>query len=165
MTLSRSASLALFGLCLALPAWAQTDTATGTTPAADMTEDQCGAQFMALDTDANGVLTEAEAPQVFARARIDGSAVADPGMARDLYLNNCMRSAYMRATPDEGAPLEGANSFTEEQARDRATAWGLMDVGAMTKDDRGIWRGQATQDGKPMSVAVDYKGNVVRTAP
>ena len=31
----------------------------------------------------------------------------------------------------------------------------------MTKDQKGIWRGTATKDGKNVNVAVDYKGNVV----
>jgi hypothetical protein len=31
----------------------------------------------------------------------------------------------------------------------------------MTKDADGIWRGNATHDGKSGKVAVDFKGNVV----
>ena len=41
---------------------------------------------------------------------------------------------------DAGAPLKGANSFTEGEAKDRAVAQGLMSVGALKKDDDGIWR-------------------------
>ena len=35
------------------------------------------------------------------------------------------------------------------------------DVSKLTKDDQGIWRGQANKDGKNTTVALDYKGNVV----
>ena len=31
----------------------------------------------------------------------------------------------------------------------------------MTKDSDGIWRGPATQDGRSVQAAVDYKGNVI----
>lgn len=31
----------------------------------------------------------------------------------------------------------------------------------MKKDDDGIWRGTGMQDGKPVQIAVDFKGNVV----
>jgi len=32
-------------------------------------------------------------------------------------------------------------------------------VGALTKDDGGVWRGSATRDGQPAQVWLDYKGN------
>lgn len=54
------------------------------------------------------------------------------------------------ATPDTKnatAPVEGANSFTEDQARER--------IG------KGVWQAKATKDGKAMSVALDYLGNIV----
>jgi putative membrane protein len=62
---------------------------------------------------------------------------------------------------DAGAPLEGANSFTQAQAKDRIMAMGLSGASALTKDDKGIWRGTAQKDGKTVNVAVDFKGNVV----
>ena len=37
-------------------------------------------------------------------------------------------------------------------------------VGPLTKDDHGIWRGTASQDGKPVELAVDFNGNVVPQA-
>ena len=67
---------------------------------------------------------------------------------------------------DKNAPLPGANSFTEGQAKDRALSYGLTSVADLKKDDDGIWRGSAMQDGKSVQIAVDYKGNVVpQTAP
>lgn len=65
------------------------------------------------------------------------------------------------ATVDPGAPLPGANSFTEEQAKDRVTKAGFAGVSAMKKDDQGIWRGTASKSGATVNVAVDYRGNVV----
>ena len=63
--------------------------------------------------------------------------------------------------PNPGAPVAGANSFTENQAKDRAMAAGFTSVSALTKDENGIWRGTASKDGNTVNVAVDYKGNVV----
>jgi hypothetical protein len=60
-----------------------------------------------------------------------------------------------------GAPLEGANSFTEAQARQRISDAGYKDVGPLKKDDQGIWRGEAKKNGAAVSVAVDFKGNIV----
>jgi sporulation protein YlmC with PRC-barrel domain len=61
------------------------------------------------------------------------------------------------ATP----PLPGANSFTESQARERIEANGYTAVTKLKKDEQSIWRGTAMKDGKPITVALDYKGNVV----
>jgi hypothetical protein len=60
-----------------------------------------------------------------------------------------------------GAPLEGANSYTESQAKQRVIDSGFSNVSALAKDDKGIWRGTATKSGKQASIAVDFKGNVV----
>ena len=64
-------------------------------------------------------------------------------------------------TANPPAPVPGANSFTEGQAKSRIQDAGFSDVSALTKDDQGIWRGQATKDGKKTAVALDYQGNVV----
>jgi len=61
---------------------------------------------------------------------------------------------------DANAPVPGANSFTEGQARGRAEARGFTEVGEMTKDDNGIWRGRAMQNGRSVEVLVDFQGNV-----
>jgi putative membrane protein len=67
-------------------------------------------------------------------------------------------------TPDAAAPGPGANSFTEAQAKSRIEGAGYSDVSALAKDDNGIWRGQANKDGKIVSVALDFQGNVVADA-
>jgi hypothetical protein len=79
------------------------------------------------------------------------------------FVDACKSDVYATRKNDEGAPLKGANSFTEGQAKDRAIAHGLTSVADLKKDDDGIWRGSGTQDGKTVQVAVDYKGNVVAT--
>ena len=61
---------------------------------------------------------------------------------------------------DSAQPAKGANSFTEAQAKGRLADRGYTDVAAMAKDSDGVWRGDAKQDGKPVHVWVDYKGNV-----
>src|SRR4026209_140792 len=63
--------------------------------------------------------------------------------------------------PNPGAPVAGANSFTEGQAKSRIEAKGFKDVSDLQKDDRGVWRGKASQHGKAMNVSVDFQGNVV----
>lgn len=61
--------------------------------------------------------------------------------------------------PDE--PLtQGANSFTEAQARDWIEEAGYTDVTGLVQSEDGIWRGHARRDGATVQVAVDYKGTV-----
>lgn len=64
-------------------------------------------------------------------------------------------------TTNPSAPVSGANSFTEDQARKRITDAGFTDVSALTKDDKGVWRGKANKGGAETSVSVDFQGNVV----
>jgi len=59
------------------------------------------------------------------------------------------------------APVEGANSFTEGQARSRIEERGYAQVTDLKMDDKGVWRGQAMKDGKTSMVALDYQGNIV----
>ena len=66
------------------------------------------------------------------------------------------------AQADKNAPLPGANSFTEGQAKGRLEANGYSNVGALKKDDNGVWKGTATHSGSKVNVSVDYRGNVTR---
>lgn len=61
---------------------------------------------------------------------------------------------------DTTAPLPGANSFTEEQVRERLESNGYASVTALRKDQQGIWRGTAMRNGGTLPVAVDYRGNI-----
>lgn len=73
-----------------------------------------------------------------------------------------LQTAAMKMTPtDQKAPLvEGRNSFTEKQARDRLSEAGYQSIQGLAKIDKGIWRGQATKEGKAVSVGLDFKGNI-----
>jgi len=68
------------------------------------------------------------------------------------------------ATPDTKnptAPVEGANSFTENQAKERIEKAGYTGVKDLKKDDKGVWNAAGMKDGKAVSIALDYQGNVV----
>jgi len=60
-----------------------------------------------------------------------------------------------------GAPVAGANSFTEGQAKSRIESKGYTTVSGLKKDDKGVWRGTAMRDGKSVDVSLDFEGNVV----
>ncbi len=60
-----------------------------------------------------------------------------------------------------GAPVAGANSFTEGQAKSRIEAKGYSGVSGLKKDNAGVWRGMAKQGQKSVNVSVDFQGNVV----
>ena len=62
---------------------------------------------------------------------------------------------------DDKAPVAGANSFTEGQAKSRIERAGFTQVTGLKKDDKGVWRGSAMQKGKQVTVSVDFRGNVV----
>ena len=66
-----------------------------------------------------------------------------------------------RSAPDAGAPLPGANSFTENQAKARIEQLGYTNVTGLAKDSDGVWRGTAMKDGRTQSVAIDFRGNIV----
>lgn len=55
---------------------------------------------------------------------------------------------------------DGANSFTEDQAKGRITKAGYTQITNLKKNDDGQWVGWAMKGGKKANVALDYKGNV-----
>ena len=59
------------------------------------------------------------------------------------------------------APVAGHNSFTEGEARSRIEHKGFTNVSKLTKDDNGVWRGEATMNGRNVAVSLDYQGNVI----
>lgn len=63
--------------------------------------------------------------------------------------------------PKPAAPVVGANSFTEGQAKSRIQAAGYTNVSELRKDDQGVWRGKAAKGGKTVDVSLDFQGNVV----
>ena len=86
---------------------------------------------------------------------------ADGKITQQTFMQACQNDVFMAKAPEPGAPIKGANSFTEGQAKDRALAAGFTSVSSLVKDGDGIWRGTAMKDGKSVKVAVDFKGNVV----
>jgi hypothetical protein len=141
-------------------------TACGSLPALAASDADCQAMWKKADVNNDGVLSDQEAARYAAMMRVhDKTLPADGRITQAAFIEACKGDVYMPRTNDAGAPLKGANSFTEGQAKDRAMAAGFTSVSSMKKDDHGIWRGTAMQDGKSVPVAVDYKGNVVATAP
>lgn len=134
-------------------------------PAHAATDAECQAMWTKADVNKDGVLSDAESLRYAAAMRVhDKMAAADGRIDQAGFLEACKADVYAPRQADAGAPLKGANSFTEGQAKDRALSQGLTDVGALKKDDDGIWRGAAMQDGKSVEIAVDFKGNVVPQA-
>lgn len=58
------------------------------------------------------------------------------------------------------APVAGANSFTEGQAKSRIEQAGYTGITDLKKDDKGVWRGKATKGGASSEVSIDFQGNV-----
>ncbi|MGX1787052.1 PepSY domain-containing protein [Bosea sp. NPDC055332] len=87
-------------------------------------------------------------------ALISGAAVAQTSTTSPTPAPN--------APADANAPLPGANSFTEGQAKSRLEANGYTNVGELKKDDNGVWKGTATHSGAQVTVSVDYRGNITR---
>lgn len=72
--------------------------------------------------------------------------------------NNAVNTAPAN---NSGAPVPGANSFTEGQARDRIQDRGYTQVSDLKLDAQGIWRAKASRNGQSTDVSMDYQGNVV----
>jgi hypothetical protein len=129
---------------------------------AAMSNDQCNAAWVAADANKDGTVDANESARYLAALRVANKPLAnDTGLTQPVFIENCKAGYFDTAAAEAGAPFEGANSFTEGQAQDRILAAGFTNVSALAKDDKGIWRGTADAQGKKVSVAVDYKGNVV----
>jgi len=59
------------------------------------------------------------------------------------------------------APVAGANSFTEGQAKSKIESGGYTQVSGLKKDDNGVWTGSAMKGGQKVNVKLDFQGNVV----
>jgi hypothetical protein len=70
---------------------------------------------------------------------------------------SAVRDSAARTT---AVPAEGANSFTEDQARSRLGEAGYTNISALTRNDDGQWTGTASQAGRQVQVMLDYKGNI-----
>ena len=80
-------------------------------------------------------------------ALVSMGALAQTPPAKDGPQNSAINS------PDStnrqvNAPVKGANSFTEGEAKSRIEKLGFANVSDLKKDDHGVWRGRAMKDGK-----------------
>jgi hypothetical protein len=94
-------------------------------------------------------------------ARSTGQAAKDTANSTSSSTKPAVKSSKDTSA---GAPVAGANSFTEGQARSRIEARGYANVTGLRKDDQGIWHATASKGGKQTQVALDYQGNVVEGA-
>jgi hypothetical protein len=150
--MSRKSALAVLVACWAAwpaSAWAASET-------------DCAAQWKSADGNNDGVLVGPEADRYLAYYRVRAHVTpVDGRITQQEFMKSCQSDIFMAKAPEPGAPLKGANSFTEGQAKDRIVAAGFTSVSSLAKDGDGVWRGNAMKDGKRAKVAVDFKGNVV----
>jgi uncharacterized protein with FMN-binding domain len=150
--MSRKSALAVLVACWAVwpvSAWAASETA-------------CAAQWKSADGNNDGVLAGPEADRYLAYYRVRAHVTpVDGRITQQEFMKSCQSDIFMAKAPEPGAPIKGANSFTEGQAKDRIVAAGFTSVSSLAKDGDGVWRGSAMKDGKSVKVAVDFKGNVV----
>jgi hypothetical protein len=91
------------------------------------------------------------------------AAIAFPAAAQQKPANPNAETPAVNtpnSPPNPGAPVAGANSFTESQAKSRLETNGFSNVSGLQKDANGVWRGKANKGGKAMDVSVDFQGNV-----
>jgi hypothetical protein len=126
-----------------------------------MADAECASAWTAADKNRDGFVSMDEGARYYAALRVADKSVAEGKLSQAEFIANCKAGLFDARRVDAGAPLKGANSFTEGQAKDRAVAHGFLNVSQLAKDGDGIWRGTAQLDGKPVKIAIDYKGNVV----
>ncbi|RYF50998.1 MAG: hypothetical protein EOO38_04315 [Cytophagaceae bacterium] len=90
-------------------------------------------------------------------ALLAGSAIAQTPPAQSGPNNNAVNSPDQK---NSNAPVSGANSFTEGQAKSRIEQAGYSGVTDLKKDDNGVWRGKAMKGGAASNVSIDFQGNV-----
>jgi hypothetical protein len=150
--MSRKSALAVLVACWAAwpaSAWAASET-------------DCAAQWKSADGNNDGVLVGPEADRYLAYYRVRAHVTpVDGRITQQEFMKSCQSDIFMAKAPEPGAPIKGANSFTEGQAKDRIVAAGFTSVSSLAKDGEGVWRGSAMKDGKSVKVAVDFRGNVV----
>jgi len=145
--------IAIAATLLAGTAFAQytsPSTSPSTPPSTEVHKDHAPAASTTTQAPASSAREQAPAtPQAGAETRIPPAAEGPQNPAvRTSEGNNA------------AAPVAGANSFTEGEAKSRIEARGFMNVTDLMKDDQGIWRGKAQRDGRQVNVALDYQGNV-----
>ncbi len=140
------ATLAFAPLALAQSAGGD-GTATGATPAAPgvATGATAAPGSAVVPPSSTGLPTGA--PVVTPATPVGGTTAAG---------NPAVHTDSMSATQ----PASGANSFTMKEARRRLMRHGFSNVAGLKKDTHGVWNASAMKDGSPVTVWLDFKGNV-----
>jgi hypothetical protein len=103
-----------------------------------------------------------------ALAFVAAGAVAQTPPAKDGPQNSAVNTQNSSNRMVD-APVKGANSYTEGEAKSRIEKMGFANISDLKKDDHGVWRGKAMKNGQRVDVSLDYQGNVVEgsgsTAP
>ena len=117
-------------------------------------------------TAAPGTTTGPAASQTRSGTATQGNTGGVPGGATvDSNTQSATRGDNPGSAPaTTTTPVQGANSFTEGQARSRIEAAGYTGVQELKKDKSGVWRGRAMRGGQTADVGLDYQGNVVTGA-
>src|SRR5689334_6393072 len=90
------------------------------------TNEECTAMWTQADTNRDGQLSGGEADRYSAWLRIANKTVPEDGViTQTMFMEECTGDVFLSAAAEEGAPFKGANSFTENQARDRIIAAGF----------------------------------------
>jgi hypothetical protein len=90
-----------------------------------------------------------------------GTAQAENPPAKDGPQNSAINTSNS-SNRQVGAPVAGANSFTEGEAKARIEDRGFTKVSDLKKDANGVWRGRAMKGGHMVDVSLDYQGNVIQ---
>ena len=102
-----------------------------------MTETDVFASWTKADVNKAGSVDETTARQYFAMLRVADKPVSDGKLTKSMFFEHCKAGLFNMSMVDPGAPLTGANSFTESQAQDRIVAAGFTEVSVLVKDKRG----------------------------
>lgn len=97
---------------------------------------------------------------VAAAIAVSCTAMAAETPAQDKPNNGAVNTTDQNLS---NAPVAGANSFTQGQAKSRIEGAGYSDVSELKKDDKGVWRGTASKSGAKADVSVDFEGNINST--
>jgi len=92
-----------------------------------------------------------------AASLLAGPSLAQNPPATDRPNNNAVNNSGQN---NSSKPVEGANSFTEGQAKSKIEDAGYSNVTSLKKDDNGVWRGKASKGGASTNVSLDFQGNV-----
>lgn len=92
-----------------------------------------------------------------ARSAANGAGNAASSASNGAAINR--NPAVATTSANDPAPAKGANSFTMGEAKTRLERNGYSNVSSLTKDNDGVWRGQAQKNGQQTTVWLDYKGN------